>query len=93
MDTNRINTGISHNRDTALLFPLAIIAAIILIGGLSLIYLTDDKSNPFSEMYLMPWVLLLGVTIAIPNIYLIYKGKFHLFHPVRFLRPCREVRK
>ena len=73
-----------QSRDTALLFPLAIIAAIIFIGGLSLIYLTDDTSNPFSDMYLMPWVLLLGVTIAIPNVYLIYKGKFHLFHPLCF---------
>jgi hypothetical protein len=84
MERTVFKTDISQNRDTALLFPLAIIAAVIFIGGLSLIYLTDDTSNPFSEMYLMPWVLLLGVTIAIPNVYLIYKGKFHLFHPLCF---------
>ena len=84
METTRIRNNISQNRDTALLLPLAVIAAVIFIGGLSLIYLTDDASNPFSEMYLMPWVLLLGVTIAIPNVYLIYKGKFHLFHPLCF---------
>lgn len=84
MEKMQIRPDISQGRDTALFFPLAIIAAVIFIGSLSLIYLTDDTSNPFSDMYLMPWVLLLGVTIAIPNVYLIYKGKFHLFHPICF---------
>lgn len=73
-----------ENKDTALLFPLAIIGAILLAGVLSLIYLTDDASNPFGDMYLMPWVLLLGAVIAAPNAYLIYKKRFHLFHPLCF---------
>lgn len=73
-----------RNREAVFLFPLAVIVGILLIGGWSLIYLTDDTSNPFSDMYLMPWVLLLGVVIAVPNFYLIYKGKFHLFHPLCF---------
>ena len=84
MNRTIIRTGAAPNRDTALLFPLAIIVAVLFLGVLSLIYLTDDTVNPFSDMYLMPWVLLLGVTIAIPNVYLIYKGKFHLFHPLCF---------
>lgn len=66
------------------MLPLATIAGILLVGGWSLIYLTDDAANPFSDMYLMPWVLLLGGVIAAPNIYLIYKKKFHLFHPLCF---------
>ncbi len=47
-------------------------------------YLTDDTSNPFKDMYLMPWVVLLGVVIAAPNVYLIYKGRFNIFHPLVF---------
>lgn len=66
------------------MFPLIFIAALIFVGGWSLIYLTDDSSNPFSDMYLMPWVILLGAVIAAPNLYLLHKGKFHLFHPLCF---------
>ena len=66
------------------MFPLAIISSIIIIGALALIYLTDDAANPFKEMYLMPWVFLLGVVLAAPNLYLIYKKRFHLFHPIVF---------
>jgi hypothetical protein len=80
----KIQPNILQNKDTALIFPLAIIAALIFVGGLSLMYLADDSANPFKEMYLMPWVVLLGAVIAIPNLYLIYKGRFNLFHPLVF---------
>ncbi len=84
MNNIRTQPNILQNRDTAFIFPLAIIAVVLLVGVWSLIYLTDDTANPFSDMYLMPWVLLLGIVIAAPNLYLIYKGKFHLFHPLVF---------
>ncbi len=84
MQRTKIQTNNLPVRDKSLLFPLAIIGVIVFIGGLSLIFITDDTSNPFKEMYLMPWVLLLGVTIAVPNVYLIHKKKFHLFHPLCF---------
>jgi hypothetical protein len=32
----------------------------------------------------MPWVFLLGIVIAVPNFYLIYKGRFNFFHPLVF---------
>ena len=84
MNRARIQSNNSESRDAAFLFPLVIIGAIITVGILSLIYLTDDTINPFSDMYLMPWVFLLGATIAVPNVYLIYKKRFHLFHPICF---------
>jgi hypothetical protein len=80
----KTQTNVLQDRDTAIMFPLAIIGAIIFVGLLSLIYLTDDTANPFKEMYLMPWVFLTGVVLAAPNVYLIYKKRFHLFHPIVF---------
>ncbi len=73
-----------QKRDTAFLIPLLIIGLIVVIGGLSLLVMTDDTTNPFTEMYLMPWVILLGAVIAAPNFYLIYKGRFNLFNPIVF---------
>lgn len=84
MQNPKIQTNILQNRDTAFLFPLLILGAIIFVGGASLIYMTDDTANPFKEMYLLPWVFLLGVVIAVPNLYLIYKGRFNFFHPLVF---------
>ena len=84
MQKVRLQPNILQEKDTAIMFPLAILAAIIGIGGLALFYLTDDSANPFKEMYMMPWVFLLGVVIAAPNLYLIYKKRFNLFHPLVF---------
>lgn len=84
MQRVKIQPNVIQEKDTAIMFPLAILAAIICIGGMALLYLTDDTANPFKEMYLMPWVLLVGVVIAAPNLYLIYKKRFNLFHPLTF---------
>ncbi len=72
------------DRNTALLLPILIIAAIIFAVGLSVLVLTDDSANPFKQMYLLPWALLVGAVIAAPSVYLFYKGRFNLFHPIVF---------
>lgn len=72
------------DRRAALLLPILIIGAIILASGLSLFVLTDDSANPFRQMYLLPWALLVGAVIAAPSVYLFYKKRFNLFHPIIF---------
>lgn len=72
------------DRDSALLLPILLIGAIICAVGLSVLVLTDDSANPFKQMYLLPWSLLAGGVIAAPSIYLFYKGRFNLFHPLIF---------
>lgn len=72
------------DRNTALLLPILVIAAIIFVGGLSVLVLTDDEANPFKQMYLLPWSLLVGVVVSAPSVYLFYKGRFNLFHPIVF---------
>lgn len=73
-----------QNRDSALLLPVIVIAVITLLGGFSLIFVSDDASNPFKQLFLMPWVILLGIVIAAPSFYLYYKGRFDFFHPLVF---------
>lgn len=67
-----------------LLLPLLVIAGILGIGVISILYVASDAANPFSEMYLLPWVGLLGVILAIPNLYLYRKKQFNLFNPLIF---------
>ena len=82
---NRIETGIPRirqNTDKALLIPVVGLALMIIVGIVLMLVLLDDQSNPFKDTYLLPWVVLLGVVIAVPNFYLIYKGRFNLFNPI-----------
>ncbi len=72
------------DRNTALLLPILIIAVIIFAIGLSVLVLTDDSANPFKQIYLLPWAVLVGAVIAAPSVYLFYKGRFNLFHPIVF---------
>ena len=73
-----------QNRDTALLLPVVLIAVISGVGFFSLIFVSDDAANPFKHLFLMPWIILLGIVLAAPNFYLYYKGRFDLFHPLVF---------
>lgn len=60
---------------------LAIWAAVMAAAFVFLIFVSDDL-NPIKDFYLFPWVLLTGVVVAAPNVYLLYKKEFHLFHPL-----------
>lgn len=72
------------DHDKALLIPAFGLLALVLIGLFTLLVLTTDSFNPFREMYLMPWVFATGLVIAAPSLYLYYKGKFNVFHPLVF---------
>jgi hypothetical protein len=84
MQSSNQRPAFLQNRNTALLVPVIIIAIITIVGGFSLVFVSDDAANPFKQLFLMPWVILLGVVLAIPNFYLYYKGRFDLFHPLVF---------
>ena len=68
----------------SLLIPVLVFFAVVLLGGFLMLVLLDDRTNPFKDVYLLPWTLLLGIVIAIPNFYLIHQGRFHLFNPIVF---------
>ena len=67
-----------------MLVPVFVLWAIAVIGGGFFFSLDGDLSKIFSRYYLVPWVLLVAITIAIPNLYLISKKQFNLFHPLTF---------
>jgi hypothetical protein len=75
---------LARDRNTALLAPIFFIALLTLGGATSLLVSVDDRSNPFKDFYLIPWVLFVGVVLALPSIFLFYKGRFDFFHPMVF---------
>ncbi|HSK70149.1 MAG TPA: hypothetical protein VK892_00530 [Pyrinomonadaceae bacterium] len=64
------------------LLPILSIWAAVLVSAFVFLIFVSDELNPIREFYLFPWVLLTGVVVAMPNVYLWYRNSFHLFHPL-----------
>lgn len=64
--------------------PILILFGFILLSGLVFLILTTDSLNFIERPYLLPWTFLTGVVLAAPNVYLYYKNKFQIFHPLVF---------
>lgn len=73
-----------RDKNSALLLSILVIGLLLALGTISILIFADDQINPFKEMYLMPWVLLVGTVFAAPSVYLIVKKKFNLYHPLVF---------
>lgn len=67
----------------SLLPILALLATVIIAGTLFFVWLSDDI-NPVKQYYLIPWIFLTCVAIAVPNLILWYQGKFKLYNPIVF---------
>jgi hypothetical protein len=61
-----------------LLFGLAFIAAwLMFLFG-------NGFSNPFTELYLLPWIAFTGVVVLAPAVFLAVRKRFDVFHPLVF---------
>lgn len=57
----------------------------LVVGAIAIIiWLESDISDTQKGLYLLPWVVFAGICVLAPSIYLFYKGKFDLFHPLVF---------
>ena len=75
----------SANRDRRnLLVPILIISAIVATALASIVWIENDISSLTRSFYLLPWTVLAGACVLAPSIYLLYVGKFDLFHPLVF---------
>lgn len=64
--------------------PILILFGFILLSGLIFLVTASDNLDFITRPYLLPWTLLTGVVLAIPNVYLFYKNKFQIYHPLIF---------
>ena len=67
-----------------MLAPALILWAIVVIAFLGVAWVSTDISELYPNFYILPWVLLTGIVILAPSIYLWYRGRFDLFHPLVF---------
>lgn len=67
-----------------LLIPIAVLWGLIIVLFFGFFWFENLYDNPNTNFYLLPWCLLTGIVIAAPSVYLYYKKKFNLFHPLIF---------
>src|SRR5690606_27108017 len=67
-----------------LLFPVAFLWGLVLLVGAVLPWFGLDGGEAYGHFSSLPWVFLRGAVVAAPRIYLLYQGKFDLFHPLVF---------
>jgi len=67
-----------------MIVPIVIILGIVLTAFCSFIWIENDLGTLTPSFYLLPWTFLTGVCVLGPSVYLLYIGKFDLFHPLVF---------
>jgi hypothetical protein len=66
------------------LVPIGILFALAFIAFWLMLLFGNGFSNPFTELYLLPWIAFAGVVILAPAVYLAIRKRFDLFHPLIF---------
>lgn len=79
---NNINSV--PKKGTSVLIPIGILWGLAIFLGAGFLWFTGAFSDSLESLYLIPWVAILGLIVVAPSIYLIYIGKFDLFHPLVF---------
>ena len=72
----------SHRR--SVLVPIVVIFGVVAAALFSFIWIENDLGSLTPSFYLLPWALLTGICVLAPSAYLLYVGKFDLFHPLVF---------
>jgi hypothetical protein len=67
-----------------LLLPVSVIWGLMLLVGFAFLVFGGDSGSFFGEYYLLPWALGAGIVVTAPAAYLLFQGKFDLFHPLVF---------
>jgi MFS family permease len=66
------------------LLPGILLMAIAGLVTIFVLALGNEAFNDFPYLFLMPWIVGLGVVMAIPSVILYYQGKFSLADPIVF---------
>lgn len=62
--------------------PIILLFGSIILGAMVFLVLTTDNLGFLERPYMLPWILLFGIVVAAPNVYLFYRNKFLIYHPL-----------
>lgn len=84
MATSYKNIPTNQNERSNLVIPIVILWSLVAIAVVSFVWVDNDLGRSMQGLYLLPWCILAGICVLSPSVYLYYKGKFDLFHPLVF---------
>src|SRR5688572_31814870 len=64
--------------------PTLVLWAIVAAAVISFIWIDNELGTFMQGFYLLPWSCLTAICVLAPSAYLLYQGKFDLFHPLVF---------
>lgn len=64
--------------------PIGILFGVALIAAWLAALFGNGFSNPFTELYLLPWIAFAGIVVLSPIVYLAIRKRFDVFHPLVF---------
>lgn len=76
--------GIEGQDRRNLVVPILVLWALVAVAVVSYIWVDSEIASVSEGFYLLPWSILAGACVLAPSVYLLYKGKFDLFHPLVF---------
>ncbi len=76
------NVNIDAPRRGSTLFPVLALWSIALVAGFVFFVFDEGITRSLGGYYLVPWAIVAGTLFLSPSIYLFYKGRFDLFHPL-----------
>jgi hypothetical protein len=82
MATNLLDRNAVDHRRAGMLVPIIIIFLIVSAAVFSFVWVDAELGSAAQNFYLLPWIVLAGVCVLGPSVYLLYVGKFDLFHPL-----------
>ena len=78
------NKTIKQAKPGISLLPIALVFFAVILLAVIFLIVTDDTVDSRSRTYLLPWVLMTGVVIGAPSLYLWAKNEFSLVNPIVF---------
>ena len=64
--------------------PIGLLFGVAFIAAWMVALFGNGFSNPFTELYLLPWIAFAGIVVLAPPVYLAIRKRFDLFHPLVF---------
>ncbi len=64
--------------------PIILVWAVVAVAVISVIWVDNELGSLMQGFYLLPWTCLTAICVLAPSAYLLYSGKFDLFHPLVF---------
>jgi len=67
-----------------LLAPGLVLMGAVLLVSLLVVLLNSEFTNSYPYLFLLPWVVGLGVLVLIPSVVMYFRGTFQFYHPLVF---------